>query len=77
MEVDEEWQTVAKVCRAIRDQRRKQELSQVRLAEYARMIRTRPRPIEDLESYPTLYSVLKIAKALDVELTESLKEAGH
>lgn len=73
MKVDEEWQTVEKVYRAIRAQRRKQGISQVCLAEYAGVSRTGLRHIEDLESNPTLYSVLKIAKAPDVEVPELLE----
>lgn len=60
------------VCRRLRDTRIEKGISQQRLAEMAGISRTGLRHIESLEKNPTLYSLLKISKALDVALSELL-----
>jgi len=59
----------------LRDERIAQEISQQRLAEMAGISRTGLRHIEALDASPTLYNVLRIARALQVDLSEALGPA--
>ena len=74
MKPDKERQTVENVCKALTQARIEQELSQQRLAEMAGISRTGLRHIESLETSPTLHSLLRLAKALDVDLSSLLSE---
>lgn len=56
----------------LRDERIRQKVSQQRLAELAGISRTGLRHIEALEASPTLYNVLRIARALEVDLPGAL-----
>jgi transcriptional regulator with XRE-family HTH domain len=49
-------------------ERQRQEISQQRLSELSRLSRTGVSHIEGLEKNPTLVSLLKIAKALKIDL---------
>jgi len=69
---DKERKTVETICKALRAARLEQGLSQARLAELTGMSRTGLRHIESLETSPTLYSLLKIAKALGLDLRDLL-----
>jgi transcriptional regulator with XRE-family HTH domain len=69
---DKQRKTAEAVCRALRAARIEQGLSQKRLAELAGLSRTGLRHIESLETSPTLYSLLRVAKALDIDLREVL-----
>jgi putative transcriptional regulator len=64
--------TVKKVCQTLAEERKRQGVSQQRLSEMAGISRTGLRHIESLETNPTLYSLLRIAKALDVDLADLL-----
>lgn len=64
--------TVNDVCKKLIEERQRQEISQQRLSEMAGISRTGLRHIESLETNPTLYSLLKVAKALDVDLADML-----
>lgn len=72
MRPDKERKTVEKVCKALVQARLDQSLSQQRLAEMAGLSRTGLRHIEAGTSNPTLHSLLKIAKALEVDLATLL-----
>lgn len=50
-----------------------QGISQQRLAEMAGISRTGLRHIESLETSPTLYGLLKLARALGLDLSKLLK----
>lgn len=65
--------TVTRVCEKLAEERCRQNISQQRLSEMAGISRTGLRHIESLETNPTLYSLLKVAKALEVELADMLK----
>jgi transcriptional regulator with XRE-family HTH domain len=73
---DRERKAVENVCRALRAERLRQGISQQRLAEMAGISRTGLRHIESLQTSPTLHSLLRLAKALEVELVGLLKGAG-
>lgn len=64
--------TVNDVCKKLIEARQRQGISQQRLSEMAGMSRTGLRHIESLETNPTLYSLLKVAKALDIDLADML-----
>jgi transcriptional regulator with XRE-family HTH domain len=66
---DRDQETVARICAMLRDERIRQEISQQRLAEMVGMSRTGLRHIEALDASPTLYNVLRISRALDVDLS--------
>lgn len=72
MKKDTEKEAVKNLCRALREERLKQNLSQQRLSEMADISRTGLRHIESLETNPTLYSLLKLSKALQFDLSEFL-----
>lgn len=59
-------------CKSLIEERKKQGMSQQRLSELSGMSRTGLRHIESLETNPTLYSLLKIAKALEIDLATLL-----
>jgi transcriptional regulator with XRE-family HTH domain len=67
---DKERKTVERVCKALTEARRDRGISQQRLAEMAGISRTGLRHIESLETSPTLHSLLRIARALDVDLAD-------
>jgi transcriptional regulator with XRE-family HTH domain len=69
---DHERATVESLCKSLKEERARQGLSQQRLAEMAGISRTGQRHIESLETNPTLYSLLKIAKAMDLNLCDIL-----
>ena len=72
VKADREKKTVKAVCRKLTAARIEQGISQQRLAEMAGISRTGLRHIESLGSSPTLYSILKLTKALDLDLGEIL-----
>lgn len=65
MKKDQEKEIVTELCRKLIEERKQQELSQQRLSELAGISRTGLRHMESLETNPTLYTLLKVAKALD------------
>ena len=69
MKKDNEKAIVKRLCQRLHDERLKQGLSQQRVSEVSGLSRTGVRHIESLETNPTLYSLLKLAKALDLKLT--------
>ena len=73
MKPDKDRKTVKAVCKALRDTRLEQGISQQRLAEITGISRTGLRHIESLETSPTLYSVLKLARALDLDVGDLLR----
>ena len=56
----------------LRDERVNQGISQQRLAEMVGISRTGLRHIEALEASPTLYNVLRISRALGVDISGAL-----
>ncbi len=73
MKVDRERIIVRKVCEELRAERERKGISQQRLSEDADLSRTGVRHIEGLEINPTLFSLLKVSKALKVDLGEILQ----
>ena len=73
MNPDKERGTVERVCKALTQARIDQGISQQRLAEMAGISRTGLRHIESLETSPTLHSLLRLAKALDLDLSALLE----
>jgi len=71
---DREKKTVNAICKALRQARIEQGISQQRLAEMAGISRTGLRHIESLETSPTLHSLLKVARALGVDLARMIEE---
>ena len=67
---DPHQKTVQKVCRKLIAERKRQELSQAKLAELSGLSRTGLRHLESLETSPTLYNVLRVAKALKIPAKE-------
>jgi transcriptional regulator with XRE-family HTH domain len=72
---DADRKTVERICRTLRDSRLQQGISQQQLAETAGISRTGLRHIESLATNPTLYSLLKIAKALNIDLVRLLEDS--
>jgi transcriptional regulator with XRE-family HTH domain len=70
---DQDRKTVERICRALRAARIAQGISQQRLAEMAGISRTGLRHIESLETSPTLHGLLKLARALDFDLSQLIK----
>ncbi len=70
MKIDNERDTVIAICEELSRIRREQGISQQRLSEIADISRTGLRHVESLKYNPTLYTLLKIAKALDADLSE-------
>ncbi|MFC5050123.1 helix-turn-helix transcriptional regulator [Rubritalea spongiae] len=58
---------------ALKAERERQGISQQRLSEMAGVSRTGLRHVESLDTNPTLYSLLKIARALSINLSDSFK----
>lgn len=75
MKTDRERNISLRVCSLLADERESQEISQQRLSEMANISRSGLRHIESQETLPTLYSLLKIANALGVDLPDLLKQA--
>ena len=75
MKPDKERKTVERVCKALAEARVEQGLSQQRLAEMAGISRTGLRHIESLETSPTLHSLLRLAKALRLDLVSLIDQA--
>jgi len=71
---DHERKAVENVCKALRTSRLDQEISQQRLAEMAGISRTGLRHIESLQTSPTLYTLLRISRALQVDLADLLED---
>ena len=71
--IDPEKQISILICKALRAEREKQKISQQRLSEMADISRTGLRHIESLETAPTLFSILKVAKALNVKVSDLLQ----
>ena len=69
---DIEMAAVKSICNQLREERERQGISQQKLSELAGISRTGLRHIESLETSPTLYSVLKLAKALDIDPSDLL-----
>lgn len=67
MKSDPERELVKSICVALKNEREKQGISQQRLSEIAGISRTGLRHIESLDTNPTLYSLLKIQRALKLE----------
>lgn len=74
MKIDPEKAIVTQVCQQLLAERKRQGISQQRLSENAGISRTGLRHIESLETNPTLYTLLKVAKALKVDLSKILAE---
>jgi len=72
---DPERKTVENVCKALIEKRLEQGLSQQRTAEISGMSRTGLRHIESLETSPTLHSLLRLARALELDLAELIKDS--
>ena len=75
MKPDPDRKTVERICRALRAARIAQGISQQRLAEMAGISRTGLRHIESLETSPTLHGILKLARALNLDLSQLLKRS--
>jgi transcriptional regulator with XRE-family HTH domain len=58
--------TVKSICANLKAERERQGISQQKLSELAGISRTGLRHIESVETSPTLYSVLKLAEALNI-----------
>ena len=69
---DPHSELVKKLCKVLIEERERQNLSQQKLSEMAGISRTGLRHIESLETNPTLYSILKIAKVLEYDVGEYL-----
>ncbi len=80
MPADPYTETVNRVIRALRDERRKQGISQEKLAAKAGLSRTGVRHVESEQYRPTLNSLLRIAGALGMNLpglvADAEKESG-
>ena len=70
---DRERSEVQEIFTLLRNERIEKGLSQQRLAEMAGISRTGLRHIEGLEINPTLFSLLKVAHALDLRLANLLR----
>lgn len=68
MPSDPEQEIVDAVISRLVEARLKKRISQNRLSELAGMSRSGIRHLEDRETSPTLYSLLKISKALNVKI---------
>jgi transcriptional regulator with XRE-family HTH domain len=73
--VDLHAQTEERVISLLREERQKQGMSQKTLALAAGMSRTGIRHVESAKFHPTLYTLLKIATALEIELPRLLRIA--
>ncbi len=75
MSFDAHAETVNQVIAAFRAERLKRAISQETLARMAGMSRSGVRHVEGGEIKPTLYTLLKIAEALNLNLSEVLAKA--
>ena len=73
MKKDEDLETVVKICQQLQSLRVSQGISQQRLAEKAGVSRTGLRHVESGDINPTLYTLLKISKALNCRLSQLLE----
>ena len=71
---DEEKEIVRRVCEKLVEVRKEKGISQQGLSELAGISRTGLRHVESLETSPTLYSLLKLSKALQIDFREVLRE---
>jgi transcriptional regulator with XRE-family HTH domain len=69
---DQEKRIVERICETLKNERVRRGVSQQRLAEIAGLSRTGLRHIESLQINPTLYSLLRLAKALELDLAAIL-----
>ena len=74
MAADPHAETVNRVIQALRDERKKKGLSQERLATMAGLSRTGVRHVESGQFRPTLYTMLKLAEALDLDFPGLLRK---
>jgi len=74
VKTDNEKQTVLAICAELAQIRKDKEISQQRLSEMADISRTGLRHVESLKFHPTLYTLLKIARALEVDLPEIISK---
>ena len=74
MKKDLEQSLVTKICEELLAERKRQGISQQRISEDAGLSRTGVRHIESLETNPTLYSLLKLSKALGLNLGELIEK---
>ncbi len=77
VKADRERTIVENVCRALRDERTREGISQQKLAELAGISRTGLRHIESFQTNATLFSLLRLAKALKVDLSQLLEEQAE
>lgn len=73
LKIDAERAVSNEICKALKEEREKQKISQQRLSEMADISRTGLRHLESLEIAPTLFTMLKVATALEVNLSDLLK----
>jgi len=71
---DEEKELVRRICERLVKNRQEQGISQQKLSEMAGISRTGLRHVESLETSPTMYSLLKMSKALEVDLSDLLRQ---
>lgn len=74
MKFDPEKAIVTRVCEELVAERKRQGISQQRLSEDAGVSRSGLRHIESLETSPSLYLLLKVAKALKIDLSVILRD---
>jgi len=72
VKADIEQDDVRKICSILKAKREELNISQRKLSELTSLSPTGIRHIESLETSPTLFSLLKIAKALDIKLSDLL-----
>lgn len=71
---DLEKQVSIHICQFLRAERERQNLSQQRLSEMADISRSGLRHMESLNTSPTLFSLLKVAEALGVKISDLLQK---
>lgn len=74
---DRDRKTVENVCRALRDERLRKGISQQQLAELVGISRTGLRHIESLQTNATLYSLLRLAKGLNMDFGRLVDEQAE
>lgn len=75
MGVDLHAETVNRVIAALREERMRHGISQETLAKMAGISRTGLRHVESGNYRPTLYTLLKIAEAVNVDLAKTIARA--
>ncbi len=73
IKIDPERVVSNEICKALKEERERQKISQQRLSEMADISRTGLRHLESLEIAPTLFTMLKVATALEVKISDLLK----